>query len=109
MPGAVLTTASQIMCPHGGKAMLSTKNTKTSAGDRMLLETDVHDVVGCPFTVGTKYQPCRKISWSAGASAVTVNETKVLVQSSIGQCKADGEIVQGVALIVQTQPKVIAR
>ena len=109
MPGTVLTTGSQIQCPHGGKALLSTKNSKTSAGDRVLLESDTHDVIGCPFTVGTKYQPCRKITWSAGAGAVTVDGTKVLVRSSIGQCKADGEIIQGVALITQTQTKVTAR
>jgi len=28
----LLTTASQVMCPHGGQATLTTSNTKVTAG-----------------------------------------------------------------------------
>lgn len=109
MPGNILTTASNIMCPHGGRAMLTTSNTKSSALAALaLLETDVHPVMGCPFTIGLKYSPCVRIEWSAGASQVTVNGTPVLVMSSVGKCiNAEGAI-QGVA-IKSTQMKVSAR
>jgi hypothetical protein len=109
MPGPILTTASRIQCPHGGQAVLQTKNTHTSAGATALLETDIHTVTGCTFTVGTKYSPCLTIEWSAGAGAVTIDGTAVLVKSSIGKCKNDGGLVQGIAVITLTQQKASAR
>lgn len=107
MPGPILTTSARILCPHGGQAVLRTDNDTTRAGTDMLLETDVHDVYGCSFTVGPKYQPCTKIEWSAGADALTVRGTKVLVTSSVGTCKHE-KVVQGFALIVSTQMKASA-
>ena len=62
MAGNTLTIASTILCPHGGSATLLTGNTLVFAGGAsMLLESDVHPVVGCPFTIGTKYSPCIRI------------------------------------------------
>ena len=42
MGSTILTTASQIQCPHGGQATLITTNTNAKAGTAMLLETDIH-------------------------------------------------------------------
>lgn len=109
MPGTVLTTTSSVQCPHGGRAILTTANTTSSAGTAMLLETDVHSIVGCSFFQGTNYSPCLTIAWSAGAGAVTVGGTSVLVKSSIGQCKNASGVVQGVAIIASTQTPVTAR
>lgn len=110
MAGNVLTTASTIMCTHGGQATLFTLNSKVFAqGAPALLETDVHPVAGCPFTVGPKYSPCVRIEWSAGSTQVAVNGTPVLTQSSIGKCFGAEGAIQGVATIVNTQPKVSAR
>ena len=104
MPGNNLTVASQIQCPHAGQAVLFTLNTRVLAGAApVLLESDVHPVVGCPFTVGTKYSPCIRIEWTAGASKVTVNGTPVLVQSSIGKCISPEGAPQGIAIVVNTQ------
>jgi len=110
MPGPVLTTASTIICPHGGSASLTTSNSKTTAGGSpALLETDVHTVRGCPFTIGTKPSPCIRIEWSAGAGSANVFGTPVLVQSSVGTCYSPENAPQGVALVVNTQQKVTAR
>lgn len=110
MAGNVLTTASTVMCTHGGQATLFTSNSKVFAqGAPALLETDVHPVVGCPFTVGLKYSPCVRIEWSAGSAQVAVNRTPVLTRSSIGKCFGAEGAVQGVATIVNTQHKVSAR
>lgn len=107
MPGQVLTTSSTIICTHGGQAILSTANAKVSVDNApALLESDIHPVVGCPFTVGTKYSPCIRIEWTAGAAKVTINETKVLVSSSIGKCINGEGAPQGVASIINTQTKV---
>ena len=106
MPGPLLTTASKIMCPHGGTAVLKTSNSTTSASAaRVLLESDVHDVFGCSFTIASNYRPCRTIEWSAGASKVKVDNTRVLLRTSVGACKSGEGITQGIALITYTQQK----
>ena len=109
MPGQILTIASTIQCPHGGMVILSTSNSKTLAGAPALLETDIHPVAGCPFTIGPKYSPCVRVQWSAGAAQVKVNEVPVLVTSSIGICYSPESAPQGVAIIAGTQSKVTAR
>ena len=110
MPGNVLNTASTIMCPHGGQAILITSNTRAFAnGSPALLESDIHPVAGCPFTIGPKYSPCIRIEWSAGAGRASVNGTPVLVQTSIGRCINAEGAPQGVAIIVNTQIKASAQ
>lgn len=107
MPGYVLTTLSDVKCTHGGKAMLSTTNTMLKFDNApALLETDIHPVAGCPFTVPPgKPQPCVRIEWTAGATMCKSDGTPVLVQSSVGKCISAEGAIQGVALIAQTQTK----
>lgn len=71
----------------------------------MLLQTDVHPVVGCPFTVGLKYQPCVRIEWSSGAARTKISSVQPLTQTSIGTCYSAENAPQGVAMIVNTQIK----
>ncbi len=110
MPGTILTTSSTITCTHGGQAILLTANTKTTVdGTPALLESDIHPVVGCPFTIGPKYSPCIRIEWAAGAAKVQINGTNVLVRSSIGKCINAEGAPQGLALIMNTQMKATAQ
>lgn len=111
MPGNFLTTASTIMCPHGGQAILTTANSKVNAvSAQVLLESDVHSVAGCPFTLpGPKPSPCIRIEWNSGAIKAQVNGTNTLVQSSIGICYSPEGAPQGAAIIVNTQMKVSAQ
>ena len=110
MPGEILTIASTIQCLHGGQAVLFTSNTRLMVDNApALLETDVHPVVGCPFTVGPKYQPCVRIEWSAGSAKVGVNGVKALVRTSVGKCISAEGALQGVAVVVNTQMKVSAQ
>jgi hypothetical protein len=90
MGSTILTTASQIQCPHGGMATLTTANANAKAGTAMLVESDIHVVAGCSFVVGTVPSPCLTIQWSAGA-------VMVLTTSSIGTCY--GASPQGVASV----------
>lgn len=90
--------------------ILFTSNTKFLVDNvPALLESDVHPVVGCPFTIGPKYSPCIRIEWTAGASMASSNGTKVLVQSSVGKCINAEGAPQGVAIIASTQMKASAR
>lgn len=110
MPGQVLTMSSTITCTHGGQAILLPANFKVFVdGSPALLESGLYLVLGCPFSVGPKYSPCIRIEWTAGASKVTVNDSKVLMTSSIGKCINAEGAPQGVALIVNTQTKVTAQ
>ena len=110
MPGFLLTSASTILCPHGGSASVSPINTSPTAdGAPILVESDVHIVAGCPFNVSGNPSPCVQIAWSAGAAKAAINGTPVLVQSSVGQCKAATGAVQGVAIVASTQAKVDAQ
>lgn len=104
MPVPICTTTSTIQCPHGGMAILLTTNTLVQIqGAFALLETDVHPVVGCPFTLGTVYHPCVTIRWSVGATQTRVNGIAVLLQTSVGVCYAADQAPQGIALITQVQ------
>lgn len=107
MPGYLLTIASNVMCMHGGKAILTTANVVAKIDDvPALLESDVHAVAGCPFTLpGPKPSPCVRIEWSAGAVMAKSNGTPLLVQSSVGKCINAEGATQGVAIIAQTQAK----
>lgn len=100
-----------MQCPHGGQAILITSNTKLLVDNApALLETDVHPVAGCPFTLpGPKYSPCVRIEWTAGAAQAASNSIKVLVKSSVGKCISAEGAIQGVAIIVNTQIKTSAR
>jgi hypothetical protein len=107
MPGKILMNGSNIMCPHGGKAVLMTSDMKLfSDNAQVLLESDVHPVVGCPFTIGLKYSPCLRIEWTGGSSKA--GGIPVLITSSIGKCINAEGVPQGLAIIVSTQTKASA-
>lgn len=101
-----LTTASTVMCPHGGTVILTTANAEaTVRGAPILLVSDVHQVAGCPFTVGPKYQPCLTVEWLTGTVlAKHQGATPFLHQSSQGLCYSAEHIPQGPPVIAQTQP-----
>ncbi|OQX17039.1 MAG: hypothetical protein BWK76_10875 [Desulfobulbaceae bacterium A2] len=110
MAGQQLTTASTVLCPHGGVAQLVTANTAVSADHAaVLLESDIHSVSGCPFMVGNTSSPCVRITWSAGSARALINGTASLLTSSIGQCCNAAGVSQGVAIIGNTQMKASAQ
>ncbi len=104
----ILTTLSTLQCPHGGQVMLSTSNTLTQVdGGYFLLLTDLHTVVGCPFTVGPKVQPCLTVQWLVGATQTKVSQIPVLLQNSVGLCFSAEQIPQGPPIVLQTQSKAL--
>ena len=105
-----LTTTSTILCSHGGMANLLTANTKVfAARSPLLLESDIHPVIGCLFTLPNgKPSPCIRIEWSGGATKTAANSTAPLLKNSIGKCYNAENAIQGVATIVNTQMKASA-
>ncbi|MFW9918578.1 MAG: hypothetical protein ACFFED_03195 [Candidatus Thorarchaeota archaeon] len=103
MPHA-LTTMSNIICPHGGKAILVTRQTKAHDDSAYyLLETDVHAVVGCPFMLPFFYEPCVRIEWSNGSTKTKIEDTPILTRISQGSCYNSSDGFQGYAIVVYTQ------
>ncbi len=101
----ILTTTSTVMCPHAGQAQLVTTNTEAKVdGAPMLLQTDVHPVIGCTFTP-VAYSPCVSIRWVTGATQTQIRGVPVLLQNSVGLCLNAAQAPQGTALVVQVQTK----
>lgn len=102
---AILTTASTVLCPHGGQALLSTTNTDVLVdGAPVLLQSDVHAIVGCPFAPVVP-TPCLTLRWLAGALQTSARGVPVLLQHSVGLCLNAAQAPQGVAVVVQAQQK----
>ena len=101
----ILTTTSTVMCPHGGQALLLTTNTEALIdGAPALLQTDVHPIVGCPFTP-VAYSPCVTIRWLTAATQTSVRNVPVLLQTSVGLCLNAAQAPQGTAIVVQVQQR----
>jgi hypothetical protein len=93
------------MCPHGGLAQLVTSNTEAIVeGAPVLLQTDVHPIVGCPFTP-VAYSPCVTIRWVTAATKTSIRQVPVLLQTSVGLCVNAAQVPQGTAVVVQVQQK----
>jgi len=99
----ILTSASIVMCPHGGMAQLITTNTDALIqGAPALLQTDMHPIVGCSFTP-VAYSPCVLIRWITAATQTSVHNIPVLLQTSVGLCLNAAQAPQGTAIVVQVQ------
>ena len=104
----LLTTTSTVMCPHFGQAILTTSNTQALVlGAPVLLVTDLHAVVGCPFFIGTTPSPCLTIQWVTGATQSKINNVPALLQTSVGLCLNAFQAPQGPAIVVQTQTQAL--
>jgi hypothetical protein len=86
-------------------AQLVTTNTDALVdGAPILLQTDVHPIVGCPFTP-VVYSPCVLIRWITAATQTSLRNVPVLLQTSVGLCINAAQVPQGTAIVVQVQQK----
>lgn len=110
MASPLLTTASSLLCPHGGAVAIASSNTKVTAGAPLALATDTFTITGCPFQipvgVGTVPHPCVKVQWIKPNFRTDVNGQPTLSQDSVGLCLAADQLPQGPVSIVQAQPRV---
>jgi hypothetical protein len=102
----LLTTASVLMCPHGGTVQIASQNTVTKAAAPVALATDTFLIVGCPFSLGPVYHPCVRVEWQVTAQKVTVDGKAALNDASVGLCMAADNAPQGTVVITSTQMKV---
>jgi hypothetical protein len=106
MPG-LLTTASSMMCPHGGTVMATPTNACVQAGGAPALNVnDTFMVVGCAFNVGGVPSPCATVQWIQGAAKSTRNGAATLTLSSQGLCLAATQAPQGPVTVSGAQAQV---
>lgn len=104
--GDYLTSASTLMCPHGGPVSpVPGGGIVTLAGNPVLTSADSFPIAGCPFPPGGPPHPCIQVQWvvdalRGAASAAT------LTTDSVGLCAAADGAVQGQVLIQATQSSV---
>jgi hypothetical protein len=109
MGTSVLQLGCTIQCPHGGSAICVTQNARVKLGGApALLVSDSFTVVGCSFPPSGPPSPCVTIEWQAPAARVKVGGTPVLLETSIGLCKAATQAVQGPAVVSGVQTRVKA-
>jgi hypothetical protein len=103
---ALLTTASTLMCPHGGTIMAAPGGApKASAGGAAILRaSDSFSIAGCAFNVSGVAQPCTSVQWVVTAQQVRHAGDFVLTSASVGLCL--GPAPQGTVLVQSTQPQV---
>ncbi len=106
MPG-MLTTASVMMCPHGGMVQASPSSSQLQVGGASVLTAaDTFIIAGCPFLIVLVPHPCVSINWVQPATRGSRGGAPVLTQASLGLCVAADMAVQGPVVIVSAQPTV---
>ena len=103
---ALLTSASTMMCPHGGTVIATPGSTRALAGAPVLRGSDTFTIIGCPFPPTGTPHPCVSVNWVQTALRVKHGADLVLNEASVGLCVAGDQAPQGTALIAATQPQV---
>jgi len=66
--GDYLTSASTLMCPHGGSVSpVPGSGTVTLAGNPVLTSADSFPIAGCPFPPSGPPHPCIQVRWVVDA------------------------------------------
>jgi hypothetical protein len=99
-----LTTASVMMCPHGGTVQGTPASPRAqAAGAPLLTASDLFVIAGCSFTLGTTPHPCVTVRWVQTATRSTAGSNPTLTLASTGLCLAPDQAAQGSVLITSTQ------
>jgi hypothetical protein len=106
MPG-LLTTASVMMCPHGGTVQATPASAALQAGGAPVLNAnDAFMIVGCSFNVSGAPSPCVTVQWIQPAAQSTRGGVPTLTLASQGLCLAATQAPQGPVVVSSTQSQV---
>lgn len=107
MPGNLLHVGAVVQCPHGIPVTMITGNTRVFVSAMPVVTmADTFVVAGCPFTVGTKPQPCVRVQWLSPATRVLVNGQPVILNLTTGLSISADQIPNGPPMIASAQIKV---
>jgi hypothetical protein len=105
MPPA-LTTASLLLCPHGGMVNVTPASTRVTAGTPMICGTDTFIIAGCAFNIAGVPSPCVSVTWVVTATRVKNGGNLALNSSSMGLCVNAAQAPQGPVSINSSSPRV---
>jgi hypothetical protein len=106
MASHFLTTASKLLCPHGGTITASTSNLRVMAdGSPIIRAFDMFTIAGCPEMRGTVPYPCVRVEWDTHAQRHTSQSDPSLTLESCGYCLAADGGMQGVVEVSSTQSR----
>jgi hypothetical protein len=98
--GDLLTTASLLMCPHGGLVTVEPTSSVTVHGDAIVLDSDDFAVDGC-----LSDPPCLLVVWQTTAERSNCRGSATLTSESIGACVTADGATQGFVAILATQTR----
>ena len=105
--GGLLTSASTLMCPHGGTVNAITSNGRASAGSSPLVRaSDTFTIAGCTFQISGAPHPCVQVQWIVNDQRSQVLSDFTLSEASVGLCVAGDQTPQGTVIIANTQEQV---
>jgi len=112
MASRLLTTQSQMQCPHGGTVSAVSTN-RVTAGATVLTVSDTFTIAGCPFQIpapsGTIPSPCVRVQWTVADLSVKASGAPTLSESSVGLCFSAQQVPQGTVIVVNTQANANSR
>jgi hypothetical protein len=101
--GQLVTTASTLMCPHGGSVTMVSSARVKAGGAQVMRSNDTFTIAGCPFTVGPAVHPCVRIQWVAPSMQSRSGGDFTVTTDSVGLCLAADQAPQGPPQFVSTQ------
>lgn len=103
----LLTTASSMMCPHGGQVQAVSSNTRANAGAPILRGSDTFTIAGCAFTLPPPIgpHPCVTVQWIKSNLRSKAAGDFMLAADSVGLCLAGDQAPQGTVIVASTQTK----
>lgn len=95
MPGPLLHVGALLSCTHSVPVASPTTNARVFVTGRPVLTViDIVTVTGCPFTVGTKPQPCVTVKTMPSAK-VLVNGQPAVILTPTTLCFSADQIPNG--------------
>lgn len=107
MPALTLTTASTLMCPHGGTVQVVSTNSRALAGSPIAVAGDM-PIAGCPFQIPAAVpipSPCVTARWIVPDMRVTAGGTPTLSQTSVALCFSAQQVPQGPVVVASSQTR----
>jgi hypothetical protein len=103
----MLTTATVMMCPHGGTVQAIPSSTAVQFGGApTVTAADTFMIAGCAFNIVGVPSPCLTVQWVSTSLQNQVNSNPALTEASVGLCLAATQAPQGPVTISSTQPQV---
>jgi hypothetical protein len=99
-PDQLLTVASILLCPHGGRVSVTpTSGATLGAPAPVLLISDTNIVLDCPDRPPDRPPPCVRVNWVSSGGRTLVRGVPVLTRAATGICVDIADQIKGPVVI----------